>query len=174
MATPTVAHSVAKRRSPPRGIHPDWPRTALVCGGDDVEILCGHPPDGGSCLGVGAPDRRAWPGRKPQRDPLSGGASGLQWPQTLGRALAAGCPSAASPCRGPCATGPAIAHQCDLHTPHGPSGLASAERTGLERGALALTPYHGRGTQSPGLSLPQGGAGQAAQEEQRDGCALRP
>jgi Rhodopirellula transposase DDE domain len=39
---------------------------------------------------------------------------------------------------------------------------------------MALTQYHGRGTQSPGLSLTHGGEGQAAKEEQRDGGDLRP
>jgi len=83
-------------------------------------------------LGGGArPSRWAWPsaeagsavwGLNPLSVAANAGKSNICRPPSACVQLADVCP---------CATGSDLSHQLDLHTPHGPSGLASAERTGV-------------------------------------------
>ena len=63
--------------------------------------------------------------------------SALQWPQTLGRAAAAGSPSASSTRRCPGATRPNVSHEFDLHAADGQSGLEGA---GANRGIVRTLP----------------------------------
>src|SRR2546427_10320535 len=87
-------------------------------------------------------------GERRTGDHLPGRASGLQWPQTLGRAASARGASPASARRSPCATRPDIPHLLGLHQTDSPSGLGGAPRSGVWGGAIALAQYHGGGCQS--------------------------
>src|SRR6266568_679374 len=130
-------------------------------GREDLEILWGPCPDGGSRLWLGPSDRGTRPRRETHRDHLPGRASGLQWPQTLGRAASARGASPASARRSPCATRPDIPPLLGLHQADSPGGLGGAPRSGVWGGAIALAQSQGGGAPSSGLSTAQGGPGYA-------------
>ena len=85
----------------------------------------------------------------------------------------AGGRSASSTRRCACATRPDVPHELNLHAPDSPSGLGRRSESRAIARALALAQYHGRGLESDGLSVAQGGQGQAPKEAQRDRRDLR-
>src|SRR4030095_3774318 len=83
---PTVAQCIAKRRSPSGGIPAEGTETTRLCGRAGVETLRGQPLAGRHPFWLGTPDRGLGFGGATHWEPLSGGSSSLQGPQTLGRA----------------------------------------------------------------------------------------
>src|SRR5712691_3989675 len=150
-----------------------YSRYSKLWGIDKIEILWGQPPAGRNPLWLGTSYGGTRPGGETNGDHLSRCASGLQWAQTLGRPVSAGGRRASSTRRRACATRPHVSHERHLHAADGPSGLEGAASAGLSRGTIALTQYHGRRPQSDGVSVAQGGQGEAPKEAQRDRRDLR-